>query len=63
MARKKRVLTVNEKSFATYIYKVLKQVHHDTGISKKAMAVMNSYVHDIANRIQAVRFFSHPWQP
>jgi len=51
------VLTVNEKSFATYIYKVLKQVHPDTGISKKAMAIMNSYVHDIANRIQAVRFF------
>jgi len=25
------------KSYATYIYKVLKAVHPDTGISKKAM--------------------------
>ncbi|ELR16498.1 histone cluster 1, H2bb, putative [Acanthamoeba castellanii str. Neff] len=53
MARKKRVLTVNEKSFGIYIYKVLKQVHPDTGISQKAMAIMNSFVHDISNRIQA----------
>lgn len=28
-------------SYATYIYKVLKQVHPDTGISKKGMLVMN----------------------
>ena len=28
----------NFSSLSTYIYKVLKQVHPDTGISKKAMA-------------------------
>ena len=44
--KKKRV-----ESYATYIYKVLKQVHHDIGISNKAMAIMNSFIHDIFERI------------
>jgi histone H2B len=34
-----------------YIYKVLKQVHPDTGISNKAMLIMNSFVNDIFERI------------
>ena len=29
---------------ALYIYKVLKQVHPDTGVSRKAMSIMNSFV-------------------
>eukprot|EP01106_Pelomyxa_sp_JSP_P003144 TRINITY_DN146_c0_g1_i3.p1 TRINITY_DN146_c0_g1~~TRINITY_DN146_c0_g1_i3.p1 ORF type:complete len:167 (+),score=67.79 TRINITY_DN146_c0_g1_i3:82-582(+) len=41
----------NFSSFSTYIYKVLKQVHPDTGISKKAMAIMDSFVHDIFERL------------
>jgi hypothetical protein len=36
-----------KKSYAIYIYKVLKQVHPDTGISSKAMSIMNSFVNDI----------------
>ena len=32
---------------SNYIYKVLKQVHPDTGISNKAMADLNSFVNDI----------------
>ena len=32
------------ESFSMYIYKVLKQVHPDTGVSKKAMSIMNSFV-------------------
>merc|ERR1712137_1124913 len=44
--KKKRV-----ESFASYIYKVLKQVHPDTGISKKAMSIMNSFIDDIFERI------------
>ena len=40
-----------KESYATYIYKVLKQVHPDTGISNKAMAIMNSFVNDIFERI------------
>lgn len=34
-----------------YIYKVLKQVHPDVGISSKAMSIMNSFVNDIFERI------------
>ena len=30
------------ESYSTYIYRVLKQVHPDTGISKKGMSIMNS---------------------
>jgi histone H2B len=32
-------------------YRVLKQVHPDTGISNKAMAILNSFVNDIFERI------------
>ena len=35
------------ESYSIYIYKVLKQVHPDTGISSKAMNIMNSFVNDI----------------
>jgi len=38
-------------TYSTFIYKVLKQVHPDTGISNKAMAIMNSFVVDIFERI------------
>ena len=37
--------------FGIYIFKVLKQVHPDTGISKKSMGVMNSFINDIFDRI------------
>ena len=36
---------------AIYIYKVLKQVHPDTGVSRKAMSIMNSFVNDLFERI------------
>ncbi|XP_074554592.1 histone H2B-like [Halichoeres trimaculatus] len=39
------------ESYAIYVYKVLKQVHPDTGISSKAMSIMNSFVNDIFERI------------
>lgn len=42
-----------KESYAIYIYKVLKQVHPDTGISSKAMSIMNSFVNDIFERIAA----------
>ncbi|XP_068692457.1 histone H2B [Montipora capricornis] len=40
-----------KESYAIYIYKVLKQVHPDTGISSKAMGIMNSFVNDIFERV------------
>ena len=46
-ARKKR----KSESFNTYIYKVLKQVHPDTGISSRAMSVMNSLSNDVFQRL------------
>ncbi|XP_035784247.1 uncharacterized protein LOC118462564 [Anopheles albimanus] len=48
--KKKRT---RKESYAIYIYKVLKQVHPDTGISSKAMSIMNSFVNDIFERIAA----------
>src|SRR6185369_2744426 len=41
----------NYNSYSSYIYKVLKQVHPDTGISNKAMSILNSFVNDIFERI------------
>ena len=40
---------------------VLKQVHPDTGISNKAMAILNSFVNDIFERIatEASSMFSY----
>ena len=40
-----------KETYFSYIYKVLKQVHPDTGISSKAMSIMNSFVNDIFERI------------
>ncbi|XP_054045260.1 histone H2B 1/2/3/4/6 isoform X1 [Rissa tridactyla] len=40
-----------KESYSIYVYKVLKQVHPDTGISSKAMGIMNSFVNDIFERI------------
>lgn len=39
------------ETFSVYIYKVLKQVHNDTGVSKKSMAIMNSFINDIFEKI------------
>ena len=43
---KKRVET-----FSVYIYRVLKQVHPETGVSKKSMSIMNSFINDIFEKI------------
>ena len=42
-----------KESYGIYIYKVLKQVRPDTGISSRAMSIMNSFVNDIFERIAA----------
>merc|ERR550537_1793313 len=44
--RKKRF-----ESYAIYIYKVLKNIHPEVGMSKKAMNVMNSFVNDLFDRL------------
>ena len=50
---KKKKRKKRKESYSIYIYKVLKQVHPDTGISSKAMSIMNSFVNDIFERIAA----------
>ena len=40
-----------KESYSIYIYKVLKQVHPDVGISSKSMSVMNSFVNDVFERL------------
>lgn len=49
------------ESFALYIYKVLKQVHPETGVSKKSMSIMNSFINDIFDRLadEAVRLIRY----
>ncbi|XP_072239988.1 histone H2B 1/2-like [Leuresthes tenuis] len=51
--KKKKKRKIRRESYAIYVYKVLKQVHPDTGISSKAMSIMNSFVKDIFERIAA----------
>ncbi|KAG5678585.1 hypothetical protein PVAND_008247 [Polypedilum vanderplanki] len=55
---KKKKRHRRKESYAIYIFKVLKQVHPDTGISSKAMSIMNSFVNDILN---ALLLRHHVW--
>ncbi|GFR47431.1 hypothetical protein Agub_g9151 [Astrephomene gubernaculifera] len=50
-AAKKKVKVSKAETYKLYIYKVLKQVHPDTGISSKAMSIMTSLVNDLFDRI------------
>ncbi|CAF2552513.1 unnamed protein product [Rotaria sp. Silwood2] len=49
----RKIKRKRKETYSIYIYKVLKQVHPDTGISSKAMSIMNSFVNDIFERIAA----------
>ena len=40
-----------KQTYGIYIYKVLKQVHPEIGISSKSMSIMNSFVNDIFERL------------
>jgi histone H2B len=48
--KKKRVKKSTE-TYKIYIFKVLKQVHPDIGISSKAMGIMNSFINDIFEKL------------
>ncbi|KAK2631374.1 probable histone H2B.1 [Eucalyptus grandis] len=48
--RKKRTKKSVE-TYKIYIFKVLKQVHPDIGISSKAMGIMNSFINDIFEKL------------
>lgn len=40
-----------KQTYGRYIYRVLKQVHPDVGVSSKAMSIMNSFVNDLFERV------------
>jgi histone H2B len=40
-----------KETYSSYIYKVLTQVHHNTGISNKVMAILNSFFNAIFSHI------------
>jgi len=48
---KKHAKKNKRPQYSTYTYKVLKQVHKDLGMSKKAMQIMDNFVVDILERM------------
>jgi hypothetical protein len=44
------------ETYSVYIYRVLKQVHPETGISKRSMSIMNSFINDVFERINQVNW-------
>ncbi|XLS83864.1 hypothetical protein HN51_034030 [Arachis hypogaea] len=49
--KKKKRNKKNVETYKIYIFKVLKQVHPDIGISSKAMGIMNSFINDIFEKL------------
>ncbi|XP_014236768.1 late histone H2B.L4-like [Trichogramma pretiosum] len=48
-SKKKRKKSI--RSYKTHIYKVLKQVHPDVGLTAQAMSIMDSFMNDLFERI------------
>jgi histone H2B len=48
---KKKKRAKSTETYKIYIFKVLKQVHPDIGISSKAMSIMNSFINDIFEKL------------
>nr|XP_016506639.1 PREDICTED: histone H2B.3-like isoform X3 [Nicotiana tabacum] len=49
--KKKKRAKKSIETYKIYIFKVLKQVHPDIGISSKAMGIMNSFINDIFEKL------------
>ncbi|KAL1557696.1 putative histone H2B.1 [Salvia divinorum] len=49
--KKKKKARKSVETYKIYIFKVLKQVHPDIGISSKAMGIMNSFINDIFEKL------------
>ncbi|KAB2065490.1 hypothetical protein ERO13_A09G088400v2 [Gossypium hirsutum] len=49
--KKKKRSKKSIETYKIYIFKVLKQVHPDIGISGKAMGIMNSFINDIFEKL------------
>ena len=48
---KRKTKMKKKQSYRVFIYRVLKQVHPNSGISSKAMSIINSFVDDIFERV------------
>ena len=55
-ARKAAPKRKRTETFSVYIYRVLKQVHPEIGISKKAMKIMNSFINDTFDKMAVFTF-------
>ncbi|OAY72151.1 probable histone H2B.1 [Ananas comosus] len=49
--KRKKKAKKGTETYKIYIFKVLKQVHPDIGISSKAMSIMNSFINDIFEKL------------
>ncbi|GKF85095.1 probable histone H2B.3 [Tanacetum coccineum] len=49
--KKKKKQKKSVETYKIYIFKVLKQVHPDIGVSSKAMGIMNSFINDIFEKL------------
>ncbi|CAN4100836.1 unnamed protein product [Withania somnifera] len=49
--KKKKKAKKGMETYKIYIFKVLKQVHPDIGISSKSMGIMNSFINDIFEKL------------
>eukprot|EP01018_Ginkgo_biloba_P020358 Gb_41491 [translate_table: standard] len=49
--KKKKKAKKGTETYKMYIFKVLKQVHPDIGVSSKAMGIMNSFINDIFEKL------------
>ncbi|KAF5727481.1 Histone H2B [Tripterygium wilfordii] len=49
--KKRKKSKKSVETYKIYIFKVLKQVHPDIGISSKAMGIMNSFINDIFEKL------------
>ena len=50
---KKKRKPRRKETYSSHIFKVLKQVHPDTGITSKSMSIMNSFANDIFEKTAA----------
>ncbi|GAB2300499.1 hypothetical protein Dimus_034543 [Dionaea muscipula] len=49
--KKKKKVKKSSETYKIYIFKVLKQVHPDIGVSSKAMSIMNSFINDTFEKL------------
>ncbi|XP_026459636.1 histone H2B.5-like [Papaver somniferum] len=49
--KRKKKMKKSVETYKIYIFKVLKQVHPDIGISSKAMGIMNNFINDIFEKL------------